>query len=91
MTNFGKIKSYDSGKGMGTISPESGGDALSFRKSDLQQQSQVPQQDQRYGYDVKNADGGKRYAINLRQQQGEASEQQAQPNVQQEQARNQQG
>ena len=83
MTDFGKIKSYDTGNGRGTIVPEKGGDALPFRKSDLQQQAQEPQQDQRYGYDVKSADNGKRYAINLHQQ-GEAD-------IQQEQARAQQG
>lgn len=72
MTNFGKIKSYDSTKGTGTIVPESGGDALLFRKSDLQQQAQQPQQEQRYGFDVKDADGGKRYAVNLQHQPDEA-------------------
>lgn len=83
MTDFGTIKSYDSGKGHGTILPEQGGDALSFRKADLQQQAQEPKQDQRYGYDVKKADNGKRFAINLHQQ-GEVD-------IQQEQARAQQG
>lgn len=83
MTDFGTIKSYDSTKGTGTIVPEQGGDALPFRKSDLQQQVQEPRQDQRYGYDVKNANNGKRYAINL-EPQGEAQ-------VQQEQARAQRG
>lgn len=83
MTDFGTIKSYDSGKGHGTIVPEQGGDALSFRKADLQQQAQEPKQDQRYGYDVKEADNGKRFAINLHQQ-GEVD-------IQQEQARAQQG
>jgi CspA family cold shock protein len=84
MTDFGKIKSYDNGKGTGTITPEKGGDALPFRKSDMQQQGQEPQQDQRFGYDVKNADNGRRYAINLQPQQGEGD-------LQQEQARAQQG
>ena len=84
MTNFGKIKSYDSDKGKGKISPEAGGDALPFRKSDMQQQGQEPQQDQRFGYDVKNGDNGKRYAVNLQPQQGEGD-------VRQEQARAQQG
>ena len=77
MTNFGNIKSYDADKGHGTITPEKGGDALPFRKSDLQQQAEVPAESQRYGYDVKNADNGKRYAVNL-QAHGE-SEQQAAP------------
>ncbi len=84
MTNFGNIKSFDSNKGVGTIIPESGGDALPFRRSDLQQQAQEPQHDQRFSYDVKNADNGKRYAINLQPQQGESD-------VKQEQARAQQG
>lgn len=83
MTHFGKIKSYDSGKGTGTISPKKGGDALPFRKSDLQQEAQVPKQDERYGYDVKDADNGKRYAINLAAQLGEASVQQEQTSAQQ--------
>lgn len=83
MTHFGKIKSYDNGKGTGTISPEKGGDALPFRKSDLQQEAQVPKQDERYGYDVKDADNGKRYAINLAAQLGEASVQQEQASAQQ--------
>ena len=83
MTHFGKIKSYDSGKGAGTISPEKGGDALPFRKTDLQQEAQVPQQDERYGYDIKEANNGKRYAINLSPQHGEASVQQEQASAQQ--------
>jgi cold shock protein len=83
MTDFGTIKSYDRDRGSGTILPEQGGDALPFRKSDLQQQAQEPRQDQRYGYDVKNADNGKRYAINLKAQ-GDAQ-------LQQEQARAQRG
>ena len=84
MTEFGQIQSYDSGNGRGTISPEKGGDALPFRKSDMQQQSQEPQQDQRYGYDVKDADNGKRYAINLQPQPDQGD-------VRKEQARAQQG
>ena len=92
MTDFGTIKSYDNGNGKGTIVPEKGGDALPFRKSDLQQEGQEPKQNQRYGYDVKNADNGKRYAINL-QAQGEAQTQQAPGGAEtlQEQARSQQG
>lgn len=73
MTHFGKIKSYDSEKGAGAITPEKGGDGLFFRKSDLQQEGQVPQQNERYGYDVKEAGGGRRYAKNLVAQIGEPS------------------
>lgn len=92
MTDFGKIKSYDTGNGEGTITPEQGGDVLPFRKADLQQQAQEPKQDQRYGYDVKNAENGKRYAVNL-QPQGEAQSQQAPGGSEtlQEQASSQQG
>jgi hypothetical protein len=50
----------------------------------MQEQSREPQHDQRFGYDVRNADNGKRYAINLLPQQGEGD-------VKQEQARAQQG
>jgi CspA family cold shock protein len=84
MTHFGRIKNYDSSIGTGRITPEGGGDVLSFRKSDLKDEANVPKQDQRYGYDVKDADNGKRYAINLAAQLSEAS-------VQKEQARAQQG
>ena len=78
MTDYGKIASYDSSKGSGTIKPESGGDALPFRKSSLQQQAQEPKQDQRFGFDVKSADNGKRYADNLQQQgDGESRQDQA--------------
>jgi cold shock protein len=82
MTHFGKIKSYDSGKGAGTISPEKGGDALPFGKSDLQQEAQVPKIGDRYGYETDQVDGEDTRATNLRQQQGD---------VRQEQARAQQG
>ena len=38
MSYFGKIKSYDSSAGTGSITPEKGGDALRFKKADLQQE-----------------------------------------------------
>jgi CspA family cold shock protein len=83
MTDFGTIKSYDTGNGTGTINPERGGDALPFRKSALQQQGQEPAQDQRYGYDVASSNSGKRYAINMNVQAG--------PETLQEQASQQRG
>ena len=85
MTHFGKIKSYDSGKGAGTISPEKGGNVLPFGKSDLQQESQVPKIGDRYGYETSEVDGGNKRAINLQPQQGEGD------SVQEQQARAQQG
>ncbi len=70
MTYYGKIKSYDSAKGAGMITPDKGGDALAFNKSDLQQQAQEPRADQRYGYDKRQIDGGKAHATNLQMEQG---------------------
>jgi CspA family cold shock protein len=70
MTHYGKIKSYDVNKGAGTIVPDKGGEALSFNKSDLQQQAQEPRANQRYGYDTRQVDGGKAHAINLQMEQG---------------------
>ena len=84
MSHYGTIKSYDSSKGAGTITPEKGGDALPFAKSDLQQQAQEPRVDQRFGFETAEVDGGNKRAINLRQQ-GDAQSQRV------EQARNQQG
>lgn len=83
MTNYGKIKTYDSDNGTGTISPERGGDAIPFGKSDLQQEGQMPVVDQRYGYETRQDNGGNRRAVKL-QQQGEGQSQE-------EQARNQRG
>ncbi len=80
MTHYGKIKSYDTGKGAGMITPDKGGDALPFNKADLQQQAEVPKADQRYGYETKQVDGGKPQAINLQMEQGttdSAAEQQS--------------
>lgn len=84
MTYYGKIKNYDSSIGKGRITPEEGCDVLSFRKSDLKDEATVPKQDQRYGYDVKDADNGKRYAVNVHLQAETA-------NTVKEQARNQAG
>ena len=82
MTHYGKIKSYDSSSGTGSITPEKGGDALRFKKADLQQEGQMPKVDQRFSYDTSEVDGGRKSAVNLQHQQGDH---------QKEQARNQQG
>lgn len=84
MTNYGTIKSYDSDKGSGMISPEKGRGALPFGKADLQQQAQVPEVHQRFGYDTAQSNDGERRAVNLCQQ-GDGESQQAR------QARTQQG
>lgn len=85
MPHFGKIKSYDSDKGTGTITPDKGGDALPFGRKDLQQEAQEPSVDQRYSYITSEVDGSDKRAINLQPQQGEAE------SVQEGQARTQQG
>lgn len=72
MTHYGKIKSYDTAKGSGMISPEKGGEPLAFAKADLQQQASEPKQGERFGYDTKQADGGKTHAVNLQMEQGES-------------------
>jgi CspA family cold shock protein len=78
MTNYGKIKSYDSGKGRGIIVPEHGGDALEFVKADLQQQAAEPNAGQRFGYDTRQVSGGTPQATNLQpdSQHDQASQQQ---------------
>lgn len=71
MTHFGQIRTYDSGKGSGTIAPEGGGEPLAFGKDDLQKQAAEPRQGQRWGYDTRQAVGGKACATNLRRQEHE--------------------
>ncbi|NIJ61663.1 cold-shock protein [Qipengyuania flava] len=83
MTHYGKIKSYDSSSGTGSITTEKGGDALRFKKADLRQEGQVPKVDERFSYDTSEVDGGKKSAVNLQQQGAGQS--------QKERARNQQG
>lgn len=68
MTHYGKIKSYDSSVGTGSISPEEGGEVLRFKKADLQQDDQVPKVDQRFGYETSEVDGGKKHAVKLQYQ-----------------------
>lgn len=77
MTHYGKIKSYDSSSGTGSITPEKGGDALRFKKVDLQQEGEMPKVDQRFSYETSEVDGGNKRAVNLQHQQGEAQKDQA--------------
>jgi len=67
MTDYGKIKSYDSSKGRGSIMPEKGDEALDFVKADLQQQAAEPKAGQRYGYERRQVGGGVAQATNLQQ------------------------
>jgi len=72
MAHTGTIKSYDAAKGSGMITPEKGGDALPFNKSDLQQQAQEPRSGETYGYETRQINGGKAHATSLQMEQGEA-------------------
>lgn len=80
MTHYGTIKWYNRGKGNGSILPEGGGNALSFRRSDLQQEGQEPETDQRYSYETSEVNGNE-CAVNLRQQ-GESQTVEAQARAQ---------
>lgn len=71
MTQYGKIKSYDSNKGSGTITPERGGETIAFVKADLQQQAREPKVDQRFGYETRQMGSEKPHAVNLQLQQGQ--------------------
>jgi CspA family cold shock protein len=71
MAHTGTIKSYDAAKGSGMITPEKGGDALPFNKSDLQQQAQEPREGQVYGYETREVNGGKAHATSLQMEQAE--------------------
>lgn len=65
MSHFGKIKSYDTAKGSGMITPEKGGDPLAFVKADLNKQGEEPKAGERFGYETRQVDGGKPQATNL--------------------------
>ena len=82
MAHFGNIKSYNQDKGTGTIAPEKGGDALPFKKKDLQHEAEAPKVDQRFSYETAEVDGGNKRATNL-QMQAEESTQQKQASKQQ--------
>ncbi|WP_338242500.1 cold-shock protein [Aurantiacibacter hainanensis] len=82
MPQFGNIKSYNTEKGAGTIIPEEGGDALPFKKADLQQQAQTPSLDERYSYETVEVDGGNKRAVDLQQQGEESSQQERAPTQQ---------
>lgn len=83
MAHFGNIKNYDSSMGTGSITPEKGGDALRFKKADLQQEGQVPKVGQRFSYETNQVDGSRTSAVNLQHQQGDGPSQKAQASKQQ--------
>lgn len=77
MVHFGRIENFDRERGLGTIIPESGGDALIFAKSALRPDQQTPQVNQRFSYEISQIYGSRKRAICLRAQ-GETVERRAQ-------------
>ena len=65
MAYYGHIAAFDSVGGVGSISPEDGGNPLAFASADLQRQDCEPEVDQRYCYETFEVNGRKR-AIKLR-------------------------
>ena len=65
MTHYGKVKSFDQSAGTGFIIPEKGGDALPFRKADLQQKDREPKAEQRFGYETEKTGSGEVRAVKL--------------------------
>ena len=76
MTHFGKIMSYDSVRGRGSITPDRGGNPLAFVKADLQKDAEEPRIGQRYGYETSRVGGGETQAIRLRPEHEQSDTQQ---------------
>ena len=66
MAHYGLIKNYDGKQGTGTITPEKGGEVLTFSKEGLNDPKQDPKPTQRYSFETGSFDGGKKEAVNLR-------------------------
>lgn len=73
MNQYGKITAYDAERGVGMIAPERGGDALPFRKADLQQQDEELRSDQLYTFDMQEGLDGQPRAINLQMEQSRSA------------------
>ncbi len=71
MTSFGTITYYDVASGTGTIAPDSGGRMLTFTRTDIVW-GEEPSVDERFGFNVRETEGGERTAFNLQFQQSEA-------------------
>ena len=66
MKYFGTVKSFDSDKGHGEITPETGGDLLGFERSAFSwDNDKVPAIGQRLSYDVGTNTERQRCALNL--------------------------
>lgn len=66
MKYFGTVKSFDTVKGVGEISPEAGGEMLRFERSAFSwENDNVPTIGQRLSYDVGTNDQRQPRALNL--------------------------
>ena len=66
MKYFGTVKSFDSIKGQGEISPETGGDMLGFERSACAwENDSVPTIGQRLSYDIGTSAERRPCALNL--------------------------
>lgn len=67
MALFGTVQSYDEGKGIGSIKPETGGDALHFEKSAVNWgEVKMPRTQRRLSYELGKNEAGAACAVNLR-------------------------
>ena len=70
MSQYGTIRSYDSGRGAGIIAPDAGGAHIVFARCDQQWDGQEPRVHQCYRFEtLRPQDGGMVRAVNLQQQQ----------------------
>ena len=67
MIHYGKIETFNSETQRGTIQPNAGGQPLSFRQVDVQQQAGEPPREKYFGYETWMKDDGEEVAVHLRQ------------------------
>lgn len=65
MTHIGKITTYKSETASGTLTPNNGGSALTFERSNLRQQGHEPRPGQTYTYELAEDAKGARRAVNM--------------------------
>lgn len=66
MKYFGTVKSFDTIKGHGEITPETGGDMLGFERSAISwEKDNIPTVGQRLSYDVGSNEQRQPCAVNL--------------------------
>ncbi len=67
MTMFGKLTTFDQATGVGSISPEKGGDPIRFEKSAFSwTPAHTPKLDARLSYQMGKDQAGSPVAVNLR-------------------------